>query len=114
LTLLASILRRTTSSSKAATSISTTWLVTRRFAAENPDLVSAVNAAFVAEAEWASAHPEEAEYIGQRIAKYSDVVRDRFIAIKRRHLLHPCHRSGIFVAELQKAADWLVARKILQ
>jgi sulfonate transport system substrate-binding protein len=88
------------------------WLVTRRFAAENPDLVRAVNAAFAAEAEWASAHPEEAEYINQKIARYSDAIRDRFIALKRWYRVFPV-TDRKFVDDLQKAADWLAARKVL-
>jgi sulfonate transport system substrate-binding protein len=90
----------------------TSWLVTRRFAAENPDLVRAVNAALASEAEWASTHPAEAEYIGQKIARYSDAVRDRFVDMKRRYLVHPV-TSREFVTDLQQAADWLLARKVL-
>ena len=90
----------------------TSYLVTRKFATENPDLVRAVNAAFVSEAEWASAHPEEAEFIAQRIAKYGDAVRNRFIVMKRRYILYPV-TDRQFVAQLQKAAEWLVARKVL-
>jgi sulfonate transport system substrate-binding protein len=90
----------------------TSWLVTRKFAAENPDLVRAVNAAFQTEAEWASAHPEEAEYIQQRVTKYSDAVRDSFIAMKRRYVIYPVSDQE-FVADLQGAADWPVARKVL-
>jgi sulfonate transport system substrate-binding protein len=90
----------------------TSWLVARKFSAENPDLVRAVNAAFRTEAEWASAHPEEAEHIQQRVAKYSDAVRDSFIAMKRRYVIYPVTDQE-FVADLQKAADWLLARKVL-
>jgi sulfonate transport system substrate-binding protein len=90
----------------------TSWLVTRKFATENPDLVRAVNAAFVAEAEWASTHPGEAEHILQKIGKYGDAVRDSFVAMNRRYLIYPI-TDPEFAAELQRAAEWLVARKIL-
>jgi sulfonate transport system substrate-binding protein len=90
----------------------TTWLVTDKFAAENPDLVRAVNAAFQSEAEWASTHPEEAEHIQQSVARYGDAVRDSFIAMKRRYVIYPVTDQE-FVADLQRAADWLVARKVL-
>jgi sulfonate transport system substrate-binding protein len=90
----------------------TSWVVTRKFATENPDLVRAVNAAFVAEAEWASTHPVEAEHILQKIGKYGDAVRDSFIAMKRQYLIYSITDLE-FVAELQKAAEWLVARKVL-
>jgi sulfonate transport system substrate-binding protein len=63
----------------------TSWLVTRKFAAENSDLVRAVNAASAAEAEWASTHPEEAEHTLQKIGKYGDAVRDSLITKKRRY-----------------------------
>ena len=53
--------RRTTSSSKAADldfGIDfSSWLTTRKFSDENPEIVRAVNAAFVAEGQWASDHP---------------------------------------------------------
>jgi sulfonate transport system substrate-binding protein len=90
----------------------TSWLVTGRFATENPDLVRAVNAAFVAEAAWASTQPEEAEHILQKIGKYGDAVRDSFVAMKRRYLIYPVTDLE-FAAELKKAAEWLVVRKVL-
>lgn len=90
----------------------TSWVVTRKFATDNPDLVRAVNAAFAAEAEWATAQPREAEDILQRVTRYSDAVRDSYIAMKRRYVIYPVTDQG-FVADLQKAAEWLVARKVL-
>jgi sulfonate transport system substrate-binding protein len=88
------------------------WIVAQDFAAKNPDLVRAVNAAFVAEAIWASANTVEAETIAQQQAKYSDQIRDMFIAQKRHYQIKPV-TDAAFLAELQKAADWLSARNIL-
>jgi sulfonate transport system substrate-binding protein len=90
----------------------TSYLTTRKFATENPALVRAVNAAFAEEARWVSANSKEAEYVAQRRAGYSDQVRDRFIELRRKYVFYPVSDTQ-FVAGLQKAADWLVARKVL-
>ncbi|KAG5735035.1 hypothetical protein E4T56_gene6563, partial [Termitomyces sp. T112] len=90
----------------------TSHLTTRKFATENPALVRAVNAAFRAEGKWISENGKDAEYIAQKAGKYSDEVRDRFIALKRNYRYFAVNDEQ-FVGELQKAADWLVARKIL-
>jgi sulfonate transport system substrate-binding protein len=90
----------------------TSYLTTRKFAAENPDLVRAVNAAFVAEAQWVSDHTRDAEFIAQRKAGYSDEIRDQFIALNRKYRMYPVNDTE-FASGLQKAADWLVARKVL-
>jgi sulfonate transport system substrate-binding protein len=88
------------------------FVITRTFSEKNPDLVRAVNAAYRAEAAWVSQNPREAELIAQRKAGYSDVIRDRFIAAKRHYSLFSVN-DKIFVINLQKAADWLTARKVL-
>lgn len=88
------------------------YLTSRQFAADNPDIVRAVNAAFTAEAKWASANSTEAEYIVHRLAKYSEQVRDQYIAINRQYNVVPVTDKK-FLADLQQAADWLIARKIL-
>ncbi|MFD1330594.1 NrtA/SsuA/CpmA family ABC transporter substrate-binding protein [Methylopila musalis] len=91
----------------------TTWLTSRKFASENGDIVRLVNKAFQDEADWATAHPEDAEKIAQGTPpRYGDAVRDRFLALKRRYEIHPVTDEA-FVAQLQKAADWLVERKVL-
>lgn len=90
----------------------TSYLTTRAFAEVNPDLVRAVNAAFLAEAQWVSANTVEAEQIGQKKVGYSDAVRDHFIALRRQYRIHPVTDTA-FVNELQKAADWLTARRVL-
>jgi sulfonate transport system substrate-binding protein len=88
------------------------WLVRQSFSEENGELVAAVNAAFAAEADWVNANTREAELIAQRQGKYSDAIRDTFIAQRRQYkILHVDDQS--FIAELQRAADWLAARKVL-
>jgi sulfonate transport system substrate-binding protein len=90
----------------------TSYLTIRKFAADNPALVRAVNDAFRAEGKWISENSKDAEYIAQKAGKYSDQVRDQFIALKRKYRYFPVNDEN-FLAELQKAADWLVARKVL-
>jgi sulfonate transport system substrate-binding protein len=90
----------------------TSYLTTAKFAADNPDLVRAVNAGFAQEAQWVSENNKEAEYIAQKKAGYSDTLREQFIALKRTYRLYPVSDTA-FVEGLQKAADWLVARKVL-
>jgi sulfonate transport system substrate-binding protein len=88
------------------------WLVTQDFSDRNPGLVRAVNAAFVAEAQWASDHTQEAETIAQLQGGYTDAIRDTFIAQKRRYTLKSVSDAA-FVKQLQTAANWLVARNVL-
>ena len=90
----------------------TSYLTTRRFATENPALVRAVNKAFRDEGQWASENSREAEHIAQNASNYSEQIRDLFITMKRRFRFYSVDDER-FVSELQKAADWLVARKIL-
>jgi sulfonate transport system substrate-binding protein len=80
----------------------TSYLTTRKFATDNPALVRAVTDAFRAEGKW----------ISEKAGKYSDEVRDRFIAMKRQYRCFAVNDEQ-FIGELQKAADWLVARKVL-
>ncbi|CCE00013.1 putative sulfonate ABC transporter, periplasmic-binding protein [Bradyrhizobium sp. STM 3809] len=90
----------------------TSYLTTRKFATENPALVRAVNDAFRAEGKWISENSEDAEYIAQKAGKYSDTVRDQFIAMNRQYRYFSVNDKQ-FVADLQKAADWLAERKVL-
>jgi sulfonate transport system substrate-binding protein len=90
----------------------TSYLTTRKFATENPALVQAVNDAFRAEGKWISENSKDAEYIAQRAGKYSDEVRDQFIAMNRQYRYFSVEDKP-FIADLQRAADWLVERKIL-
>lgn len=90
----------------------TSYLTRRRFVDENPALIRAFNAAIRQEAEWASANSREAETIAQARAGYRDEVRDHFIGLKRQYKLYPVTDTA-FVDDLQKASEWLVARKVL-
>lgn len=90
----------------------TSYLTRRRFAEDNPALIRAFNAALQIEADWASANTKEAEHIAQAKAGYRDEVRDHLISLKRRYKLYPVTDQS-FVADLQKATEWLVARKVL-
>jgi sulfonate transport system substrate-binding protein len=90
----------------------TSYLTTRKFATDNPAIVRAVNDAFRAEGKWISENGKEAEYIAQKAGKYSDQVRDQFIALNRKYRYFAVNDEN-FLSELQKAADWLVARKVL-
>ena len=90
----------------------TSYLTTRKFATANPALVRAVNNAFRAEGKWISENSRDAEYIAQKAGKYSDRVRDQFIAMDRKYRYFPAN-DETFISELQRAADWLLARKIL-
>ncbi|HLG82363.1 MAG TPA: NrtA/SsuA/CpmA family ABC transporter substrate-binding protein [Bradyrhizobium sp.] len=90
----------------------TSYLTTRKFATDNPALVRAVNDAFRAEGKWISENSKDAEYIAQKAGKYSDQVRDQFIAMNRQYRYFPVNDEK-FLSELQRAADWLVVRKIL-
>lgn len=90
----------------------TSYLTTRKFAEDNPELVRAVNAAFRNEGKWISEHSKEAEYIAQKAGNYSDQVRDRFIAMNRQFHYFSVDDEE-FITNLQKAADWLLARKVL-
>lgn len=88
------------------------YVTSRKFAQENAQIVRAVGAAYEDEVRWTNANVAEAETIIQKRAGYADAIRDQFIARKRQYTLVPVSDKD-FVAQLQKAADWLVARKIL-
>jgi sulfonate transport system substrate-binding protein len=88
------------------------WLITREFSERNRDLVAAVNSAFAAEAAWASANSREAEMIAQEQGHYSDEIRDTFVQQKRQYHIRRTDDQE-FLSQLQRAADWLYARKVL-
>ncbi len=88
------------------------WLVRKEFAVRNRDLVTAVNAAFAAEAQWASENSAAAETIAQTQGHYDDGIRDMFISWHRQYSIHRPDDQA-FLSELQRAADWLSARKVL-
>lgn len=88
------------------------YVTSRKFAQENSEIVRAIAAAYAEEAKWVNANVVEAETIVQKRAGYSDAIRDQFIERRRTYRLIPVSDKA-FVADLQKAADWLVARRIL-
>jgi sulfonate transport system substrate-binding protein len=90
----------------------TSFLVRQRFAKDNPDLIRAVIGSLQQEAAWTNDNPLETEQILQRAAKYDDAIRDQFVRMHRRYTFHP-PSDGQFVQQLQQAADWLTARKVL-
>ncbi len=90
----------------------TSFLMPKRFVQANPAIVRAVNAAYAAEANWASANPVDAERFAQAQGGYDDALRDEFVALHRRYLIHET-TDAAFVAQLQQATDWLVHRRVL-
>ena len=90
----------------------TSFLMPKRFVKANPAIVRAVNAAYAAEASWASANPVEAEKFAQAQGGYDNALRDEFVALHRRYLIHETTDTA-FVAQLQQATDWLVKRRVL-
>ncbi|CAD6542830.1 Putative aliphatic sulfonates-binding protein [Paraburkholderia hiiakae] len=88
-------------------------LVTRRkFTEENSELVRAVLDAYYVEGAWQSQHPAESEGLVQKEAKYPDPVRDYLTSLKRVNRFYEPDDAA-FMAQLQRAADWLAQRKII-
>ena len=90
----------------------TSFLVTRAFARDNPDLVRTVIAGLAREAAWADDQPAEAELMLQKAARYDDAIREQFVRLHRRYTFYP-PGDARFVQQLQQAADWLAKRRIL-
>jgi sulfonate transport system substrate-binding protein len=88
------------------------WLIRKQFSERNHDIVSAVNVAFAAEAAWVSANSRDAETIAQKQGHYDDAIRDTFIAQNRQYHIRGTDDQE-FLTQLQRAADWLYARKVL-
>lgn len=88
-------------------------LVTRRnFAEENGDLVRATIEAFKVEGQWMTDNPEESEKLVQAEAGYNDEVRDHLVSLQRKNIFYEADDPK-FLADFQRAADWLAERKIL-
>ncbi|WP_233837678.1 NrtA/SsuA/CpmA family ABC transporter substrate-binding protein [Paraburkholderia sp. ZP32-5] len=88
-------------------------LVTRRkFTEENSELIRAVIDAYNVEGAWQSTHADEAERLSQREAKYPDQVRDYLASLRRVNQFHEPDDAA-FIAQFQRAADWLAERKII-
>ncbi len=90
----------------------TSYLVTRSFARNNPDLVRAVIAGLAQEAAWSETHPAESELILQHAGRYDDAIREQFVRMHRRYRFYP-PSDAHFVQQLQDAADWLAKRHVL-
>lgn len=84
----------------------------RKFAEENGDLVRAVIDAYKAEGQWMTDNPEESEKLVQAESGYDDAVREHLVGLKRRNNFYEAD-DGKFLADFQKAADWLSQRGIL-
>ncbi|MBB2973247.1 sulfonate transport system substrate-binding protein [Mesorhizobium sp. RMAD-H1] len=84
----------------------------RSFATDNSALVHAVIAAYRQEGEWISNNVLEAETIAQREGQYSDAVRDHLASYRRVNYFYEADDPA-FLADFQKAADWLAERAIL-
>lgn len=84
----------------------------RSFAERNGDLVRAVIEAYKAEGRWMTDNPLESEKLIQKEAGYDDSVRDHLAGLNRRTLFHEADDAA-FLADFQRAADWLSDRKIL-
>lgn len=88
-------------------------VVTRDFAANNAALVRAVQDAYYVEGQWMSEHAAEAEEIARREGGYSEAVRDKLVSYARTNRFYePDDRR--FLADFQKAADWLAERNIIR
>ncbi|MFM0054123.1 NrtA/SsuA/CpmA family ABC transporter substrate-binding protein [Paraburkholderia phytofirmans] len=89
-------------------------LVTRRkFTEENSELIRAVIDAYYVEGAWQSTHSAEAEQLAQGEARYPNQVRDYLASLKRVNQFHEPDDAA-FIAQLQRAADWLAERKIIR
>ncbi|RVU20721.1 NrtA/SsuA/CpmA family ABC transporter substrate-binding protein [Methylobacterium oryzihabitans] len=84
----------------------------RDFTTRNSALVRAVIDAYAREGRWISDNPVEAETIAQREGKYGDAVRDHLAGYKRQNRFYEADDAA-FLADFQKAADWLADRAIL-
>ncbi|AQH00784.1 sulfonate ABC transporter substrate-binding protein [Burkholderia sp. KK1] len=84
----------------------------RKFTEENSELVRAVIDAYYVEGAWQSTHSAEAELLVQREGKYPDQVREYLTSLKRVNQFHEADDAA-FLAQFQRAADWLAERKII-
>lgn len=84
----------------------------RSFAEKNGELVRAVIEAYKAEGDWMTTHTEEAEAFAQQDGGYDDAVRDYLVSLKRENLFYEADDPR-FLADFQRAADWLSERAIL-
>lgn len=88
-------------------------VTTREFATRNAALVRAVQDAYYQEGKWMSEHPAEAEEIARREGGYSEAVRDKLVSYQRQNRFYEPDDKA-FMADFQKAADWLAERNIIR
>ncbi|MCB4320727.1 aliphatic sulfonate ABC transporter substrate-binding protein [Alcaligenes sp. 13f] len=88
-------------------------VVARDFAEKQPALVRAVLDAYYEEGKWISEHPEEAEELARQENGYSEAVRDLLISYRRQNRFYEAGDQN-FMADFQRAADWLAERKIIK
>ncbi|KKX33049.1 NrtA/SsuA/CpmA family ABC transporter substrate-binding protein [Rhizobium sp. LC145] len=86
---------------------------TRTFSEENSELVRAVLDAYYKEGEWQSQNAAESERIAQAEGKYANEVRDYLAGLKRINKFYE-PKDAEFIAQFQRAADWLADRKIIK
>ncbi|MDR2165876.1 MAG: NrtA/SsuA/CpmA family ABC transporter substrate-binding protein [Zoogloeaceae bacterium] len=89
-----------------------TLVSARKFTTENSALARAVIDAYAAEGKWANENLLAAETIAQKAGKYSDGARDHLVGLKRQHRFYEADDAK-FLADFQRAADWLSERKVL-
>lgn len=85
----------------------------RDFATRNSAVVRAVLDAFYEDGKWITEHVEESEKLAQREGGYDDKVRERLVAYRRKNQFYEPDDAK-FMAEFQRAADWLADRKIIR
>jgi len=88
-----------------------TYLVREDYAKKEADTIRRVIAAYQAEAEWANAHPAQAQQIGNQVSKYPQAVVEKLVAENVQTHWSLINDEGI--AQLQAGADWLTRRKVL-
>jgi sulfonate transport system substrate-binding protein len=87
------------------------YLVREDYAKENPDVIRKVITAYKAEADWANAHPAEAQRIGNEVSRYPQAVVDKLVRQNVQTTWSLIDDRAI--ADLQAGADWLAQRKVL-
>ncbi len=88
-------------------------VTTRDFATNNSALVRAVQDAYYAEGQWMTENAAQAEEIARREGGYSEAVRDKLVSYNRKNTFYEPDDAR-FIADFQRAADWLAERGIIR
>ncbi|MET0390021.1 MAG: aliphatic sulfonate ABC transporter substrate-binding protein [Polyangiales bacterium] len=88
-----------------------TYVVREDYAKAEPDVIRKVVAAFRADTEWENTHYAEAQKLAYADAKYPQAVVDKIASREVTYDWKLVDDTGI--SELQRAADWLTAHKVL-